>query len=79
MCWKKLGTRSSAWLITPHPLRTIALTASPTVRSRIVRMLLRGVVDHVAHAEFVEHARDQAEVVQHLATVWGLSGPNNRL
>jgi hypothetical protein len=43
------------------------------------RMLLGGVVDRVAHAEFVEHASDKAEVVQDLATVRGLSGHNHLL
>jgi hypothetical protein len=33
------------------------------------RVLLRGSVDDVAQAEFVEHASHKAEVVQHLATV----------
>jgi hypothetical protein len=33
------------------------------------RVLLRGLVEDVAYAEFVEHARHKAEVVQHLAAV----------
>jgi hypothetical protein len=38
------------------------------------RVLWRGLVDDVAHAEFVEHASDKAKVVQDLATVRGLIG-----
>ena len=43
------------------------------------RVLMRGSVEDVAQAEFVEPARHKAEVVQHWATVWGLSAPHNLL
>ena len=43
------------------------------------RVLMRDSVEDVAQAEFVEHARHKAEVVQHWATVWGLSAPHNLL
>jgi hypothetical protein len=43
------------------------------------RVLWRGVVDDVANADFVEHASDKAEVVQHLATIRGLVGHHNLL
>ena len=43
------------------------------------RVLLGGLIDDVANAEFIEHASDKAEMVQYLATVSGLVGHNNLL
>ena len=43
------------------------------------RVLVGGLVDHVAHAECVEHASHKAEVVQDLATVRRLVGHNHLL
>ena len=43
------------------------------------RVLLGRSIDDVANAELVEHTSDKAEVVQDLATVWGLVGHNNLL
>ena len=43
------------------------------------RVLVGGVIADVADAEFVEHARNKAEVIQDLATVRGLVGHNHRL
>jgi hypothetical protein len=37
------------------------------------------VVEDVANAEFIEHARDKAEMVQNVALVFGLVGHNNLL
>jgi hypothetical protein len=36
------------------------------------RVLVRGLVEDNAYAEFVEHASHKAEVVQHLAAVRGV-------
>jgi hypothetical protein len=43
------------------------------------RVVVGGVVENVANAEFVEHASDKAEMVQDLALVRGLVGHNNLL
>jgi hypothetical protein len=43
------------------------------------RVVLGRAIDDVANAELVEHASDKAEVVQDLATVWGVVGHNNLL
>jgi hypothetical protein len=56
-------------VIDPHPLRTIALTASPPGAVPHVRMVLSGGVDHVAKGEFVAPASDKAAGVQPWATV----------
>jgi hypothetical protein len=41
--------------------------------------LVRGVIEDVADAEFVEHASNKAEVIQDLATVRGLAGHHHLL
>jgi hypothetical protein len=43
------------------------------------RVLLGRLIEDVAKAEFSEHTSDEAEVVQDLATVWGLVGHDNLL
>jgi hypothetical protein len=42
-------------------------------------VLLGGWVEEVAHAEFVAHPSDKTEVVQDLATGWGVGRHNNLL
>ena len=41
--------------------------------------VMRKQLEDVAKAEFSAHASDEAEVVQDLATVWGLVGQDTRL
>ena len=45
----------------------------------LFRVLLSGVVDHVANPQFVEHASHKAEMIQNLTPVRRLRGHNNLL
>jgi hypothetical protein len=61
---------------TPSTMEHQRFDAFPHGEVPQCRVLVRGVVDHVAHAECVEHASHTAAVVHDWAMVGRLGGPN---
>jgi hypothetical protein len=69
---KKPGDKVERLIDSPQAIEHHRFDGFPDSEVPHFRILVGGVIEDVANAEFVEHASDKAEVVQDLAAVRGL-------